>query len=274
MELGRVDLSIARLAEAHSDALALFAEHSKDPRTDSLYGVWASDGPNSQLIAAQLEGGRWRLDGIKQYCSGATLVDRALVTAHHGDELLLFNVSLSASGVEISKSTWVNAGLSDTCTCPVIFHGVKVGVEALVGGANGYLSRPGFWHGAVGPAACWAGGAISLIDAASALNKKDPHSRAQVGALQSIGWGLTAVLTHAGREIDSDPEDTDGNARTRALKVRHLIERWCTEVLDRFGRATGPQLLAFDDQIARQYASLTVYIRQCHAERDLDTIAL
>ncbi len=61
-------------------------------------------------------------------------------------------------------------------------------------------------------------------------------------------------------------------ARPRALKVRHLVERWCTEVLDRFGRATGPRLLCFDAQVARQYMALTVYIRQCHAERDLETI--
>ena len=36
--------------------------------------------------------------------------------------------------------------------------------------------------------ACWAGGALSLIDAAGKLNRKDPHSRAQVGALQAIAW--------------------------------------------------------------------------------------
>jgi SAM-dependent methyltransferase len=58
-----------------------------------------------------------------------------------------------------------------------------------------------------------------------------------------------------------------------ALKVRHLTEQACTDVLNRFGRATGPQLLAYDAQIARQHMALTLYIRQCHAERDLETIA-
>ena len=43
--------------------------------------------------------------------------------------------------------------------------------------------------------------------------------------------------------------------------------------MDRFGRASGPQLLAFDEFAARQYASLTVYIRQCHAEKDDEAIA-
>jgi hypothetical protein len=30
-----------------------------------------------------------------------------------------------------------------------------------------------------------------------------------------------------------------------------------------------PQLLAHDEQVARQYATLALYIRQCHAEGDL-----
>jgi hypothetical protein len=44
-------------------------------------------------------------------------------------------------------------------------------------------------------------------------------------------------------------------------------------VMDRLGRATGSQLLAFNDRVVRRYAALTVYLRQCHAERDLAAIA-
>jgi hypothetical protein len=76
----------------------------------------------------------------------------------------------------------------------------------------------------------------------------------------------------AAREIDADPHDTTHDAQRRALMARHLIERMCTDVLDRFGRATGPQLLAFDAQVAQRHAELSLYIRQCHAERDLETI--
>jgi hypothetical protein len=101
------------------------------------------------------------------------------------------------------------------------------------------------------------------------LNRRDPHSRAHVGALAATAWGLHALLEQAGREIDSDPQDKSGTARTRGLKVRHLIERACAEVLDRFARATGPHLLAHDAYIIRQHQALALYIRQCHGERDL-----
>jgi hypothetical protein len=167
--------------------------------------------------------------GVKQYCSGSSLLDAALITAHAAEGLLLFNIPLNSPGVSMCPSNWANSAFADTATTGVAFRGVRVDESALIGEPGSYLSRPGFWDGAIGPAACWAGGAISLVDAASRLKKKDPHSRAQLGALQSIQWGLDAILTQAGRQIDEVPADAGGEARTRALKVRQLIERWCTE---------------------------------------------
>lgn len=272
MDLGRTDLSLARLAEAHIDAAAILDESDRRARPEAIYGVWASDGPQSRLAATALIDGGFRLDGTKQFCSGATLVDASLVTAHSAQGILLFDVPLDAPGVKLGVSNWANPALADTDTRPVSFNGVCLPSGSLIGRPDWYLSRVGFWHGAIGPAACWAGGALALIDAAATLNRSDPHSRAQLGALLAIGWGLRALLAQAGAEIDADPGDELADAKSRALKTRHLIERWSVEVLDRFGRATGPQLLAFDGQVARQHAALALYIRQCHAERDLEQI--
>jgi alkylation response protein AidB-like acyl-CoA dehydrogenase len=270
--LARQDLSLARIAEAHADARAILAEGGGEPRPGlALYGVWAADGPQSR-VTAQRCAGYWRLEGLKQYCSGATFLDAALVTAHVGDEVWLFDVELAASGVEVQPSTWATPALGDTATCPVAFHAVSIPDERRIGTANWYLERPGFWHGAVGPAACWAGGALFLLDALRRPKRSDPHALAHWGALEAAGWGMTALLDQAGQEIDADPLDQGSTARRRALMLRHLIERGCTEVLDRFGRATGPALLAFDAGVARQYAGLSLYVRQCHAERDLAVI--
>lgn len=269
---GALDLSLARLAEAHTDALAIIAEGGHRPRPGALYGVWAADAPPHRVTCDPLEDGRWRINGLKPYCSGATLVDAALVTAQHADGVRLFDVPVDGLAVAAQPSTWQAFALSDTDTTAVRFDSVAVAASAQIGAPGWYLNRPGFWHGSIGPAACWAGGALSLVDAATRLNRRDPHSRAHVGALQATAWGLDALLAEAGRQIDSDPRDGCGAARTRGLKLRHLVERACSEVLDRFGRATGPQLLAHDAQVVRQHAALTLYIRQCHAERDLETI--
>jgi alkylation response protein AidB-like acyl-CoA dehydrogenase len=269
---GQKDLSLARVAEGHSDALAILAEASCQARPSKLYGVWASDGPMSTLRAERLNNGTWRLQGTKQFCSGATFLDAALVTAHDGTHVRLFDVTLDDPHIRAQPSRWKSPALADTATAAVEFLGIEVDAARQVGGPDWYLERPGFWHGAIGPAACWAGGAVFLIDAATALGRNDAHSRAHVGALQSLAWGLRAMLEQSGREIDADPQDLAREARVRALKVRHLIERACTEVLDRFGRATGPQLMAHDAHVVRQYGALALYIRQCHAERDLETI--
>jgi alkylation response protein AidB-like acyl-CoA dehydrogenase len=185
---------------------------------------------------------------------------------------VLLNVPLSARGLTVDATEWAAPAFAGTNTASVTFENVELTEADMIGPPDWYLTRAGFWHGALGPAACWAGGAAGLVDAARALNKRDPHARAHLGALEAADWGLRAVLAQAAREIDSDPHDMAHEAQRRALMVRHLIERQCTDVLDRFGRATGPQLLAFDAEIAQRHAELTLYIRQCHAERDLATI--
>jgi alkylation response protein AidB-like acyl-CoA dehydrogenase len=272
LELGRTDLSLARIAEAHIDAVGILAEAGQAPRHGALYGVWASEAPRAKVFARRTPAGGWQLDGLKQYCSGATFLSAALVTAHCDDAVWLFDIALGEPGVRAEASTWETPAFADTATGPVSFNAVAVSNDHLLGQANWYLERPGFWHGALGPAACWAGGAVSLVDAAALLQRRDAHSRAHLGAMQAAAWGLLALLDKAGQEIDADPLDERGEARVRSLKVRHLVERLCTDILDRFGRATGPQLLAYDRQIARQHMALTLYIRQCHAERDLETI--
>jgi alkylation response protein AidB-like acyl-CoA dehydrogenase len=270
-EIARRDISEGRIAEAHTDALAILAETDRVPRNDALYGVWASDGPKSQVRARRTHNGHWHLAGTKQYCSGAPFLDAALVTAHADDAVLLFDVPIAA-GVHIEPSTWKTPALAETATVPVAFE-LTLPADAAIGPPDWYLARPGFWHGAIGPAACWVGGALSLIDAVRSLAAKGPHVRAHLGALEALAWNLETILERAGREIDDDPADDDKRARARALICRHLIERQATEIMDRFGRATGPQLLAFDEPAARQYAGLTVYIRQCHAETDDEAIA-
>jgi alkylation response protein AidB-like acyl-CoA dehydrogenase len=212
------------------------------------------------------------LSGIKQYCSGAGMLDAALVTAHAPAGLLLFEVPLNLPGVRLLESQWASPALFDTATGPVRFDDVSVPQASVIGAPGWYLERPGFWHGAIGPAACWAGGALALVDAAIASNRVDPHSRAQIGALMALAWGLEAILLKAGEDIDKDAAD-GARARKRALKVRHLIERACTETLDRFGLATGAQLLAHDAHVASQHAALALYIRQCHGAKDLELLA-
>jgi hypothetical protein len=269
-QIARRDLAVGRIAEAHSDALAILAEAGVSPRTDALYGVWSTDDPQDPVRAERIADLGWRLTGVKQSCCGARLVNSALVSAFADDSLMLFDVAMDEH-VRPLPTEWHTPALAETGTAEVAFDTV-IGAERAIATPDWYLRRAGFWNGTVGPAACWAGGAMSLIDAARDFKPKQQHARAHLGAMEAVAWQLGAVLDQCGREIDEDPEDISRRARVRALMVRHLVERACTEVLERFGRATGEHLLAHDETVAKQYAALTLCIRQCQTDRDLETI--
>jgi hypothetical protein len=86
MEIGREDLTLARLAEAHWDAVAILAEAGRRPQPGKLYGVWASEKPGEALELRSSASGM-TVRGSKMFCSGAGLVDRALVTVGAPKEL-------------------------------------------------------------------------------------------------------------------------------------------------------------------------------------------
>lgn len=268
---GREDLSIARLAEAHTDAVAILAEAGKRAAPGVLYGVWASEIPD-QPLRMECAAGRMTVEGTKMFCSGAGIVDRALVTVRVPDHRLL-NVDLRAHDATVGfcDCGWIAQAFAETHTATAKFSGTPIGEHDIVGSPGWYLDRPGFWHGACGPAACWAGGAMGLVDWARQHCSDNPHARAHLGAMESAVWAMEACLDAAGREIDADPVNQEA-AHRRALSLRHTIEQGCMEILQRFGRTFGPRPLAFDEAISRRYQELELYVRQSHAERDLEEL--
>ena len=110
-QLAEEDLSLGRLAEGHTDALAILAELGAltAPRPGSRWGVWAAQPPGPGLTASKTARG-WRLDGTKQYCSGARSVTDALVTATTPDGSRLFAVS--TRNLSPVPGTWPATGMA------------------------------------------------------------------------------------------------------------------------------------------------------------------
>lgn len=265
--IARANLSLARLAEAHFDALAILAEAGRAPIVGATYGVWASEIPGQAITI--LNG---RLCGKKRFCTGAGMLDRALVTVTDPEPKLIdIDLKANEQTIGVDCRSWITAAFSDTATATVTFDSTIVTDGDYVGPSRWYLDRPGFWPGAIGPAACWAGGAIGLVDWALAQKRNDAHTLAHLGALQADAWNLQSVLSNAGREVDEHPNDSKRN-RQLALIVRHLVENTCADILTRLGRAYGPHPLAFDLEISRRYAEVELYMRQSHAERDLESL--
>lgn len=275
--LAREDVSLARLAEAHVDAVQILTDAGRRPAPGALYGVWASDHPRWHLVAHPDADGRLRLEGSKAFCTGAGLADVALVTAHlasleDGDvgPVLLELPVHDIVDARIDRSGWVTPALADTGTATIDLTDIEVPAADRVGAPGWYLERDGFWDGAVGPAACWAGAAIGLADVAVAQAPSDPHGRAHLGAIVAQAWAMEAALAAAGREMDEREPRRD--PRRRALAVRHLVDVACADITERFDRMLGPRPLVGDASVIERQQALTLYRRQCHGERDLQQL--
>jgi alkylation response protein AidB-like acyl-CoA dehydrogenase len=261
------DLSVARLAEGHADAVAILAElGGPAPPPGSRWGVWAAHPPGPKLDARQ-EAAGWRLRGTKRYCSGARCCTHALVTAAAPDGMRLFAVT--ARALTPVLGSWPATGMAGSDTLDVDFPDVPA---EPVGRPGAYVQRPGFAHGGVGVAACWYGGARAVgRTLLSAAGQRDigPHALAHLGAVDIALRTVRTALDTAADEIDADPTDLKGAGRLRALRVRALADTVAAEVMDRTGRALGAGPLCLDEAHSRRVADLTVYIRQHHAERSL-----
>jgi hypothetical protein len=84
---------------------------------------------------------------------------------------------------------------------------------------------------------------------------------------------MYSLLKQAGADIDGAPWDAKA-AHIRALQLRHLIEQMGTEVLQRFSRAYGPYPLSMDEETSRRSQEASLYMRQSHAERDLECLGI
>jgi len=268
IDLATDDVDLARLAEAHVDGVQILNEAGIEAADGCLMGVWASEHPERPVTIAGRSALTITLAGSKAFCSGAGIVDEALVTVSTPSGPLLVRVPGSLLGPErIDDTGWKVAALREVRTARVDLGGLVVPAGAIVGPPGWYLERLGFWQGALGPAACWAGAAIGLVHQAVRESSDDPHALAHVGAMGADERALRSLFDVAGREIDARPAHDDD--LVRALAVRHTVDLLCADVEARFARCLGPRSLVSDEAAAERLQALSIYRRQCHGERDL-----
>ena len=260
------DVAIARAVEPHWDAVAILLQAGAEALTGS-WGVFAAEGGPDPLLAERHDGA-WRLTGTKPWCSLADRLDHALVTAADADGVRrLFRVDLRSPAVAADVGAWVARGLSEVPSGPVRFDGAAADP---VGEPGWYLARPGFEYGGIGVAACWYGGAVGVARAvhAAAVAKPNPFLLAHLGRIDQLLQDARRGLAEAADLVDAGAPE----ARILAKRVRATIAAGCEEIIDRAGHALGPAPLALDAAYAKRIADLQLYIRQHHAERDLESL--
>lgn len=262
------DIGAARIVEPHLDALSMLRDagvttYDGDGIATFTWGVFAAEGGDDPLMAVESRGTA-ALSGVKPWCSIASRLDAALVTARvEGDKRPSLFAARLGSAIEVDDAAWVARGLAEIPSGPVRFRGVPA---LRVGEPGWYLERPEFWWGGVGVAACWFGGAIGIARAvhAAAASAPNPHLLAHLGAIDDVLHAARCALAEAAEATvlgNADP-------RLTAKRVRATVARASDEVIDRAHRALGPAPLVLDHAHAKRVADLQLYVRQHHAERD------
>lgn len=279
--LGAADLTAARAAEPHLDAVAILAQ-AGDPDLSSLggdgartFGVYAAQAPGTGLRLdgreAASPGGNdeTSLSGTKAWCSLGDRLSHALVTVDTPEGLpLLHAVWLGHPGVSIEPGPWVARGLAAIRTVTLRLAQVP---SVAVGPSGWYLQRPGFAWGGIGVAAVWFGGAAAVagqLQVAAARREPDQIALLHLGRVdQHVHTALT-TLRDAAECIRTGRADGVAGALL-AARVRAVVAHSAEQILGVVGHALGPAPLTHDETHARRVADLTVYLRQHHAERDL-----
>ncbi|HFL2185161.1 TPA: acyl-CoA dehydrogenase [Pseudomonas putida] len=261
------DLGLAKLYEGHTDALAILAECGAPQHAhDGIWGMWAAEPPDARAHIVARHGERVQLQGRKAWCSGALQIDRALLTAWENDQPQLVAIELSHPSQRIQAEQWQAVGMASTASVTVEFDNSP---GLAIGTPGQYLSRPGFWQGGAGIAACWYGAAEALAGyLREHCNKPrpDPHADAHLGAVDAALYGARAALRECAAWIDQHPQD---DASFEVRRTRAQIEQAVEQVIQHVGRALGATPFCRSSHFARLSADLPVYLRQSHAERDL-----
>ena len=286
------DLSLAKLYEGHTDALAILAEldgaatdhgvfhkppERVSPGDETVWGVWASEAPGGRVSfepATPAADGAVMLTGLKHWCSGARTASHALLTVwpveaqQPADAPQLAWLPIDQPGVHVIADGWKAVGMNASASLQVQLTGARAW---LVGSPGQYLSRPGFWQGGAGVAACWYGGTATLAKTLyRAVADRPEHSRspfllAAAGKVAVKMRGMALLLQDAARWIDAHPH---ADASDMALGVRLAAAAGATQVLEVVAAALGATPFCTDAAFARAAADLPVFIRQSHADRD------
>lgn len=268
---GAANASVGRLYEAHADAFAILREARRAITPGKALAVWAAGGSKPLRLIGDPEGQDFVLDGRKVFCGGSSLVDAALVTAEGVNGQRLVMVDLKQPGVWVDSTTWKIAAFRDAGIGTVDFCQVPIMADCVIGPPNWYGSRTGFWHGAVGVAAVWAGIADSIVARIpELLRRNDQLTNAAIGEVRATSWAVGALLSAAAAQIDAYPN----LAHTEmALSCRYSVRVHIDRMMQIFDQEVGPAGAAFNADLNRTRQELALALSQSHGARDLATIA-
>jgi alkylation response protein AidB-like acyl-CoA dehydrogenase len=273
-QVGRGNLSVGRLVEAHINARHLIARFGTpaqraraiaDIQSGELFALWVTDPPENGLRMVR-HGDRLRLEGGKMFCSGAGYATRALLTAREdaGASLMLLvtlNVGERVYPLEASLQ-----GMRGAVTGAVDFSGCSVAVDSILGSSGDYLREPDFSAGAWRGSAVAAGGQCSLVDlAVETLRTQgrvdDPHQKGRLGQAM-IACETSRLWVRQAARVAEDPHVNPATAVAYTGLARIAVESACLDAMRLVQRSLGLGAFRCGTPVERICRDLATYLRQ------------
>jgi alkylation response protein AidB-like acyl-CoA dehydrogenase len=273
MALGEASLPITRLYEAHVNALQLIVRYGSemlaarcagDAGQDHIFALWVTDPPGRELGLEPL-GSRYVLRGIKDFCSGAGAVTRALITAADATGTRMLVVRLQPE-TRVLQSRIKLGGMRAAVTGSVDFFGMQVDPEDLIGQAGDYLKEPVFSAGAWRGSAAALGGLAALVQLhrdqiLQRGRESDPHQQARFG--QSVIAYETARLWMQKAARLACVEDEGAEAIVAYVNLARLaVEAVCLEAMQLAQRSLGLSGVIAGSRMELLCRDLATYLRQ------------
>jgi alkylation response protein AidB-like acyl-CoA dehydrogenase len=268
--LGEASLAVARLYEAHVNALQLICRYgreslvtraARDAAAGHLFALWVTDPPEDGLRI----GPDFTLHGAKAFCSGAGVATCALVTAASTAGAQMLVVALEPE-TRVMPSHIKLAGMRAAITGSVNFSGMQVAAEDLLGEAGDYLREPVFSAGAWRGAAAALGGlkALMHLHRAEILHRHrdaDPHQQARFG--QVVMAYETAYLWMRQAALHGCLEDDTAEAIVAYINLARLaVENAALDAMRHTQRSLGLAAFMAGHPAELLCRDLATYLRQ------------
>jgi alkylation response protein AidB-like acyl-CoA dehydrogenase len=242
--LGEASLPVARLYEAHVNALQLICRYGGN----ALVHRCAQDAVAGELFAL---------------CAGSAT--RALVTAATATGIQMLIISV-ASGERVLPSAITLSGMRAAITGSMDLSGVAVLADALLGAEGDYLREPVFSAGAWRSAAAALGGLTALVkfhrdEMLRRGRAQNPHQQARFGALL-IAYE-TARLWMGEAALRGCLEDDGAEAIVAYINLARLaVETACLDAMRLSQRSLGLGAFIAGHPVERICRDLATYLRQ------------
>ena len=291
--IGKASLPAGRIYEGHINALYLiflFGNTSQKQRWfadvtsgNKLFGVWNTQDAEGVRIY-DLGNGKYRLEGSKTFCSGATGIDRPLVTGElvsrskKGWQMCIIPTE-KVKAITADPSFWKPLGMKASISFKMDFTGIILEDADMLGSPGSYYHQPHFSGGAMRFSAVQLGGAESIMEQThqflrNANRTGDPFQRARLAEMTYLIETGNLWLNQAGLKMDEwkNKLGTTQQITTYASMTRTVIEDICLRCMLLAERSVGSRGLMKPHALERVHRDLTTYLRQPAPDHTLTSI--